>query len=262
MGRRTKNLKKPEIMLGNYSDSNISKIRQEIGEMFQNISFNENQVRLMNYLGNGTRESHLRTMATMIIWNEANGGLKPPGMNTKQHFLMKMNNAKGWADFYQKSVNWFLATNPEYNHEEVKTWGPFLGTKKWISVLSEPKLMHQWMIDNLPSPDSKGYAHFVEKVNFLTGGRNDFAAHYEVAYNSKLDFAAVGALAQWFQANVQNADTDNADLPQTTMGMAISLDIHDVRAWQSGKVEQAGVESTLMKMFSDPNGKFFSSFTN
>ena len=63
---------------------------------------------------------------------------------------------------------------------EVKTWGPFLGTKKWISVLSEPKMMHQWMTDNLPSPDSKGYAHFVEKVNFLTGGRNDFAAHYEV----------------------------------------------------------------------------------
>ena len=95
------------------------------------------------------------------------------------------------------------------------------------------------MTDSLPSPDSKGYAHFVEKVNFLTGGRNDFAAHYEVywalpystsssilkvAYNSKLDFAAVGALAQWFQANVQNADTDNADLPQTTMGMAISLE--------------------------------------
>merc|ERR1712062_513147 len=187
--RRIKNLKKLEIMLGNYSDSNISKIRQEIGEMFQNISFNENEVRLMNYLGNADRESHLRTLATMIIWNEANGGLKPPGMTTKDNFLMKMNNAKGWADFYHRCNTWFLAKNPEFTAEEVKSWGPFLGTKKWISVLSEPKMMHQWMIDNLPCPDSKGYAHFVEKVNFLTGGRNDFPAHYEAARAEKLDVA-------------------------------------------------------------------------
>merc|ERR1711953_910490 len=253
------NLKNKKMLLDN-SDANVRQVREEIREMFENISFEDNQVRLMNYLGNGTRESHLRTMATMIIWNEANGGLKPPGMNTKQHFLMKMNNAKGWADFYQRSVNWFLATNPEYTLKEVKTWGPFLGTKKWISVLSEPKLMHQWMIDNLPSPDSKGYAHFVEKVNFLTGGRNDFAAHYEVAYNSKLDFSAVAKLGQWFAANVQNADKENADLPQTTMGMALCLDIGDVRAWAAGKEGQASVEATLMKMFSDPNGKFFSTF--
>ena len=192
--------------------------------MFQNISFNENQVRLMNYLGNADRESHLRTLATMIIWNEANGGLKPPGMTTKDNFLMKMNNAKGWADFYHRCNTWFLAKNPEFTSEVVKSWGPFLGTKKWISVLSEPKMMHQWMIDNLPCPDSKGYAHFVEKVNFLTGGRNDFAAHYEAARAEKLDVAAVAKLGEWFNANSQNADTANADLPQTTMGMANCLE--------------------------------------
>jgi len=247
-------------MLGDFSEENIKKVKEEIREMFENISFDEDQIRLMGYLGNCDRESNLYQLSSRIIWNEANGGLKPPGMTARQNFLAKMQNSKSWADFYQKSVNWFLATNLNYTMKEVKTWGPFLGTKKWISVLSEPKMMHQWMTDNLPSPDSKGYAHFVEKVNFLTGGRNDFAAKYEAAYNSKLDFAAVGALTKWFNENVQNADTDNADLPQTTMGMAISLDINDVRAWQSGKVGQASVESTLMKMFSDPNGKFFQLF--
>ena len=82
--------------------------------MFQNISFDEDQIRLTRFLGNCDRESNLAQLSTMIIWNEANGGLKPPGMTVRQSFQQKMGNAKSWADFYQKSLNWFLATNPSY----------------------------------------------------------------------------------------------------------------------------------------------------
>ena len=82
--------------------------------MFENISFDEDQIRLMGYLGNSDRESNLYQLSSRIIWNEANGGLKPPGMTARQNFLAKMQNSKSWADFYQKSVNWFLATNLNY----------------------------------------------------------------------------------------------------------------------------------------------------
>ena len=83
--------------------------------MFKDISFDDDQMRLLEYLGDVHRETHLRQLATKIIWNEANGGLKPPGMNVRLNFLMKMGNAKGWADHYQASTDWFLATNPDHD---------------------------------------------------------------------------------------------------------------------------------------------------
>merc|ERR1711990_457754 len=91
----------------------------------------------------------------------------------------------------------------------------------------------------------------------------------------KLDVAAVAKLGEWFNVNSQNADTANADLPQTTMGMANCLElllpvmdlclkyifrISDVRAWQSGGASQQSVEKAIFGMFVDPAGQFLSSF--
>ena len=68
-------------------------------------------------------------------------------------------------------------------------------------------------------------------------------------------------LGEWFNANAQNADTENADLPQTTMGIAHCLDINDVREWQAKEASQATVEKSIMGLFMDPAGDFMSSFS-
>ena len=47
---------------------------------------------------------------------------------------------------------------------------------------------------------------------------------FQAARNEKLDVDAVAKLGEWFNANAQNADAENADLPQTTMGMALCLE--------------------------------------
>lgn len=258
--------------MGDYSDENTGKVMEEIRSMFADLEFNEQQMRLMglwdqsgewqnNGVFDGDREKMLWAMATTVIWTEANDEeFMAPGKDVRETVVWMMENAEAWADFYTNNINWMIDTVPDLagmSFEDLKAMGP----EKWVSFMGDPREVVMWMHAELPDPEGDDFDDFVEKANYLAGGRDDFGMVYEAAYNAdkEWDIQALVDLQNYYNDHMQNES--KPVLPQTVMGIAACLNIDNVRDWMNSGASAAQVEAAITGEFMNASGDFMQCFS-
>lgn len=250
---------------GDFSEENIVRVREEIRDSFEDIEFNDDQVRLMELwdqdggwkrdgILDGDRDMKLWAMATSVIFIEANNLEEVfPGMTAAETLVNMFENADLWIQFYETNIDWAALSSDmgDWNMNDIIETFKSYGYQAWHDILGDPMEIKKWIREHLPEPED---GDFIKKVNFFAQRDDDmFRDIYEAAYNGD-DIAACVNLQQFYNDNILNRD--EPVLPHKMMGMAMCLEMETVQKWIDQNVEEEIIRDEIKSMFMNHNSQF------